>query len=102
MKESEIQRFCLDALKQLGIFCMRLNSGKVKVRGAWMNLAPVGTADIVAYPEKSLPVWLEIKQVKGEQRDAQVTFQEKVTSLGHSYYVIKSVDEVMELLPKLR
>ncbi len=102
MIESDIQRFCLDALKALGIFAMRLNSGKVKVRGAWMSLCPIGTADIVAYPENSLPVWLEIKQAKGEQRQAQIDFQEKVTNLGHSYYVIKSIDEFMPILALLR
>ncbi len=102
MKEAEIQKYCLDSIRKIGVFCMRINSGKVKVRGGFMQLAPVGTADIVVYPEGKLPCWLEIKQASGEQRLAQIAFQEKVTSLGHSYHVIKSINEVMALLPKLR
>ena len=40
-------RETLDALAKLGVWAMRVNSGKVKVRGGWVQLAPDGTADII-------------------------------------------------------
>ena len=46
-------------------------------------------------------VWLETKVAGGhtnkEQIDAQAEFARKVSELGHKYYIVRSVDEVLEL-----
>ena len=85
---------------QMGIFCERMNSGKVKVKGGWMQLHKAGTADILAFPRGRV-VWLETKTVDGrtnpEQVANQAEFREKVEALGHEYYRIETIDEGLEV-----
>ena len=78
-------------LRQMGIFTLRLNSGKVRVRGGYMHLCPPGTGDILCWT-KGRTLWLETKALKGVMRDKQIEFREMVTALGHEYYEIKSID----------
>jgi hypothetical protein len=84
----------LDYLKAAGIFHMRMQSGRAKVRGGWMHVCPAGTADILAFDENGGVVWIELKRLKGEQREKQVEFQAKVTAIGHKYVVVRSVEDV--------
>jgi len=76
-----------------------MNSGKVKVRGGWMQLHSPGTADILVFPQGRI-VWLETKDPKGsthkEQVKAQADFRDRVMALGHEYYRITSTDEGIE------
>jgi hypothetical protein len=102
MKEGEIQSYCLEVLRTYGIFHMRLNSGVVKTRGAWVHLCPAGTADILTFPRERPPFWLEIKQLKGEQHAKQEEFQARVTALGHGYAVINSQMAMDAIVHKLR
>ena len=92
-------------IREAGIFCERMNSGKVKVRGGWMQLHKKGTADILAFPHGRV-VWLETKNVKKdyhkEQAEAQAEFGERVVALGHEYHVIRSVDEGLEVINKCK
>ena len=92
----------LKACIQLGIFAMRVNSGKVKVRGGWVQLAPAGTADIAIYPRDQRPVWVETKIKDGELSDEQCAFADRVADLGHSYWTIQSLEEILPLLEELR
>lgn len=98
----DITRPIVDALTQLGIYCLRLNSGKVRVRGGWMTLCPEGTADIVIFPRGRMPVWVETKTKTGKLRTAQVVFADKIIDLGHSYWTIRSLDEMLEFAEGLR
>ena len=79
-------------LRQMGIFTLRLNSGKVKVRGGWMQLCQEGTADILCFPRRRV-VWIETKALKGALRQKQCEFRDVVTSLGHEYHEVRSIDE---------
>ena len=98
----DITRPIVDALTQLGIYCLRLNSGKVQVRGGWMKLCPEGTADIVIFPRGRMPVWVETKTKTGKLRTAQIAFADKMADLGHSYWTIRSLDEMLKLAEGLR
>jgi Holliday junction resolvase len=100
--ESNIQREIIATLRQLGIFAMRINSGTVKVRGAWMQLAPEGTADILAMPRGKMPVWIEVKAAKGRQRAAQEEFERTAKDLGHGYFVVRGLDDLEPLLEGMR
>jgi hypothetical protein len=88
-------------IRETGTFVLRLNSGKVKVRGGWMQLCPEGTADIVCFP-KGAPVWLETKAVKRDghkaQREAQDAFRERVEQLGHKYVLVRTIEEGINAL----
>lgn len=94
--ETKIKGEVQDLLNSLGVFYMRLQSGRVRVRGGMMHLCPTGTADLVVYPTKGFGVgWIEMKQLKGVQRESQVEFEKKAQAAGHPYLVARSADDVM-------
>lgn len=100
-ESSEITGPLVKMILQMGILCERMNSGKVKVRGGWMQLHSPGTADIMAFPPGRV-VWLETKTVDGhtnkEQIENQSEFARKVQRLGHEYYRITSISDGIEAL----
>jgi len=93
---SELTGPLVKMIRQMGIMAMRMNSGKVRVRGGWMQLHSPGTADILCFPRGRV-CWLETKTIKGTtnkgQIENQAEFQRVVTALGHSYHRITSIDE---------
>lgn len=84
------------------IFFRRIQSGKVKVRGGWMQLAPEGTADIVVFPANGMPRWIELKApnctTAKARKKAQAAFAAQVRALGHRYRLCESLDEVIAFL----
>jgi hypothetical protein len=71
------------------------NSGKVKVRGGWMQLAPNGTSDILGLVRGGRFVALEVK-LPGEKPTAeQLAFGARVVELGGFFAVVTSVDEAV-------
>lgn len=99
---SELTGPLLKMLRQAGVMCFRMQSGRVKVRGGWMQLCPNGTADILCFPRKGGVLWLETKAVKRDphraQREAQAEFCDSVTAMGHRYLQIRDLGDVLELL----
>jgi len=95
-EQSEMTGPLVEMIRQMGIFCERMNSGIVKVRGGWMHMHSKGTADILAFPRGRV-VWIETKTADGhtnkEQIENQAEFGRKVTELGHEYHRIKTIDE---------
>jgi hypothetical protein len=90
-------------LKQRGILCFRMQSGRIKSRGGgWMSLSPAGTADILCFSPRGHVMWIETKALKGrthkEQRDAQETFRARVELYGHIYLLVRGIAEVEEAL----
>lgn len=100
-KEADLQKEVVKALKQLGLFHLRINSGIVKVRGGFMHLAREGTADFIIFKGES-PYWLELKgfgQTTHKKRaEAQADFRDEVLSLGHRYAKCDSLAQVIEFL----
>lgn len=100
-ESSEITGPLVKMIRQMGIFCERMNSGKVKVRGGWMQLHSPGTADILVC-RRGRVVWLETKTDKGhtnpEQVENQAEFKRRVMELGHEYYRITSIDEGLTVM----
>ncbi|MGH9604291.1 MAG: hypothetical protein ACRD3N_01205 [Terracidiphilus sp.] len=99
---SQLTTPIVEALTDAGYFAMRLNSGKVKVRGGWLSLCPCGTADILVCPPMRPPLWVETKAVKRdyhrEQVEAQDAFRERVTRLGHGYVTARDLADVLRAL----
>ena len=96
-----------DALTKAGYFCMRLNSGLVKMGGRRIRLCPKGTADLVIYVPKELPIWVEAKPIKNAHHDketleAQAKFRDKVLAHGHQYVRATSLDDVLRVLEGMR
>lgn len=92
----------LKAVQKAGYLAMRMQSGRVKVRGGWMNMAPPGTADIVIFRPFKEPIWAETKTVKGrtnkEQIESQAKFAGTVIGLGHIYIRATCLDDVLAVL----
>lgn len=87
-------------LNAAGIFYLRLNSGKLRVKRGFMQLAPEGTADfLICFPD---PRWVELKApgqaTKASRKQAQDAFAARVEGLGHKHRYVTSVDELREFL----
>lgn len=87
----------------------RLNSGAVIVNyGASgqhrVKLCREGTADFMVIKlgsgvfENLCLIFLELKGDKGKQRPEQGAFQKLVEAQGAEYYIVRSVEKVMEIL----
>jgi hypothetical protein len=95
--ETQVKNEVVAYLKASGLFWMRLNSGKVKVRGGFLQLCPEGTSDIIVFPANRI-VWIELKgrgQATLKSRaEKQLEFRNKVLAAGHHHAVCMSVEEV--------
>ncbi len=62
-KEGAAQRECLETARALPSVAWidRANSGKVKVRGGWMQLHEAGTPDLIGYSVNCVFIGIEVK-----------------------------------------
>lgn len=90
--ESKLKSEVLAFLRVCGIRFFRMQSGKVRVRGGWMQLCPDGTPDILCLSGKT--VWLELKQETGKMRKAQEVFRVDAESRGEKYHVIRTTADL--------
>lgn len=109
--EHNIQSLIMIELSKLGYVPLRANSGQfwqgqsVTIEGkrALINIQsikgmPEGTSDIICIMPNGRTAWIECKTATGKQREAQVRFQQMVESLGHKYYIMRSVEDVNKLV----
>ena len=103
--EKEIQRACLQYLKILEnqgrLMAWRANAGMMfgEYKGKkWAaKLGEAGQPDIFCWYAGWL--WaLEIKREKGKMSDSQIAWQKKAEKLGVRYHIIRSVDELKEII----
>jgi hypothetical protein len=89
----------LNGLIRYPEFYLRLNSGKVRVRGGWMVLCPEGTADFVVH-KRNRTIWLELKTGATQKERAlkQAAFREQVMLLGHQHAQCTTVDDVIKAM----
>ena len=60
-----------------------------------------GVSDtIIVLPNKVL--FVEFKTEKGYQSEFQKDFQERVTKLGHEYYIIRSLEQFKQLINEIQ
>ena len=108
--EHNIQSLIMLKLSELGYIPLRANAGqfwqgKVAQLNGQMILTniksikgmPEGTSDIICIMPNGKTAWIECKTATGKQREAQINFQRMVESLGHKYYIMRSVDDVKML-----
>ena len=102
MQEKYVQRAVLDYLTAERIFAIRMNSGAQVIaepgrKTRVVSFGMKGMADVLAMPlvaGRPHPVWIECKSSTGRQRPEQVSFEEHVTELGHTYLLVCDVDEL--------
>ena len=125
MRESDIQRACLDYLDAKRIMYLRLNAGDsfrpgangklYKVRGAMKGcadlliLASSKESYLTMLDKKTMtcelkekacprPIFVEFKAEKGRQSVEQATFEYDVAQLGYEYHIIRDLDELMKVM----
>jgi len=89
--EKVIELSVRERLTKTGWFCFKISQPSVHSR----NIK--GIADLFAV-KHGQSVWIEIKTNSGKQSENQIKFQENVESHGGKYIVVRSVDELKELL----
>ena len=94
--EHSIQSTIMQHLTLSGDLVWRSNSGKVKVRGGWMQLAPEGSPDVYALKD-GLLYGIEVKKPGETQSLAQALYEREFNKHGGRYYVAWSLDDVAHL-----
>jgi hypothetical protein len=112
MKESEsrIQMKIVSYLRRSGYYVFSVPNeavGKIRTRaglGRSANLKLMGltsgVSDLVVLMNNKI-FFLEIKTPDGKQSKNQKDFEAEVEKLGFTYYLCRSLDEVIEKFPKL-
>ena len=101
MKECDIQRECVNwfrnTYKDYLIFSVP-NEGCYRRKNYFEQLGMLsGVSDtIVILPEKVL--FIEFKTLKSYQRPEQREFENKVSKLGFSYFVCRSLEQFKEII----
>jgi hypothetical protein len=83
-RESDIQRAIVDALSVLPVSVQRLNSGRVRVTGGWMQLLPEGTPDLMVMMFGGRVCFIEVKRDEnGVLSEDQARVHAEYAAMGH-------------------
>lgn len=101
--EAEIQRSILRYLQSRGIYAFSVpNEAAGRSKISQMQLVTMGlkrgVADLVVLYPKGSVTFIEVKSSKGKQSDAQKSFEKRVQEHGLKYYVVRSVEEIANIL----
>lgn len=90
---NEIRLWC----GQHNILCFRCNVGKVKtIDGIWFDTGlPEGFSDLIILYNFTI-YFCEVKTATGRQRECQIKFMNVVRSYGYTYFIARSVDDVIK------
>lgn len=103
MRESAVQKAIEQYLQlmenQSKLVYIKNNSGSfVNKNGNFYRMGRPGSSDFIVAISNGITLWLEVKLPTTKQNENQILFEQKVKNLGHKYYVVRSVDEVVDLL----
>ena len=89
--QNEIRLWC----GQHGLLCFRCNVGKVQcIDGTWFDSGlPEGFSDLIVLANNTV-YFVEVKTKIGQQRKAQVQFQDIVTKHGYTYIVARCKEDI--------
>lgn len=93
MKETDIQRQCLDYLSARHLFHFRCNSGMAKVGKRYIRYGVSGCPDIICVIKGQF-VGVEVKDADGKQSHDQWIFQQDLERAGGRYLLVRSVEEL--------
>jgi len=106
MAETALRAAIVDALNATGLVRVwSVHAGRVRVRGGWMHLSPVGTPDVCGYALRDGRfIGIEIKVIGNrtakERAEAQHDFQQDITKHGGIAGQVTSVTEAVALVSK--
>lgn len=93
--ETAIQRAVVQTARRCGLLVFRMNAGKVKAKGGWVQLAPPGTPDVLCFTALGAVIWIETKTVIGKLSPEQRAMHTCLRARGHTVVVACSVDDVL-------
>lgn len=78
-------------------FFWKNNTGAMKTEyGGFIRFGAVGSPDICVVKDGFF-IGLEVKTLKGKQSPAQKDFETRLKEAGAEYYIVKSIDDVIEI-----
>jgi len=98
--ESEIQKEIGKHLVEIGYLAVRINTiVKGFLKSYWIinNGKCSGFPDIVAFKNNRF-LLIEVKDHKGVQKPTQNVFQKLCEKTGNDYHIVRSLEELKELL----
>lgn len=102
--EKPTQHAVMQYLGLRGILHWRNQSGVIirdlGYKKSVINMGMAGSPDIFALHEGTL-YGFEIKDIKGRQNPNQVSFEKRFTDAGGRYYVIRDVQQVVDIFGKV-
>jgi hypothetical protein len=99
MSEQDLVRRIIATVNASGLAeVWRCHSGMVKVRRAFMHLAPVGTPDIIGFLRDGRFLGLECKLPKEQPTAEQKATLARIVAAGGVADVVRSVDEAVALI----
>lgn len=99
MSETQLSASIRSALTRMGIWCMRIQSGRVRSRGGFVQLAEAGTPDILLVgPASVAGSWLEVKVEKGRYETSQPAWHERAKKMGVRVATVRSMSEAVEVV----
>ena len=105
MAEQDLTRAIIESVNTSALaFVWRNHSGLVKVRRAWMHLAPKGSPDVIGYllDGSARVVGLEVKLPKEKPSELQEEWRARILAAGGVAAVVRSVGESLEVLRAAR
>lgn len=84
--------------------CFRCNVGKVKtIDGIWFDTGlPKGFSDLLIFTDKNIPVFCEVKNATGKQREEQKAFEQMLRARKLLYILPHSLQEFIDCAVKLK
>jgi hypothetical protein len=103
LSETDLRSAIVLALNATGLcHVWSVHAGRVRVRGGWMHLCPVGTPDVCGYSRDGRFIGIEIKvagnKTDPERAEKQRAFQADITRHGGIAAQIESVAEALEVV----
>jgi hypothetical protein len=100
VRETDLVRSVLTALSQLGIWCWRVNAGRVMVAGRAYRGSPEGTPDILGVLDSGRLFGLEVKVGAAKLRGSQRAWHERAERSGVRVAVVRTTRQAVEIVQR--
>lgn len=97
MLESELQKQVIDYLRFNGFFVYKNNVSGVKTKWGIVKNSTSGIADLTCIKQSKI-LMIECKQQGKYQKPIQREFEKNWTEHGGSYYVVRNIDDVEQII----
>ena len=79
-----------------GAIPVRINAGKARARGGYVQGARNGTPDLAFVLHGGRMLWVEVKRATGKPSPDQLAMHEELRKRGHSVIVARDVETVVQ------